>query len=432
MNSHFFVVGAAKAAIPYPQNFFPYRSWGPRYLTGIHDDLCVRVVYIQKPRELLFVCVENGDIDPKWVDKLAKAADVAPHTIFLFATHTHTAPYIGGYWPENVQDVEKSRAYTACAWQTVVNTVQRAKACAQPATVQFGRGECNVSVNRDVVGFDLWSGRTTYIQGQNFHGYSDKTVLTLLFRREDGSPLAVLFNYAVHSSILFHTDQKDGGQMASGDLAGSAMQQTEAALGKGCVALFTMGAAADQDARYTGSYVERDENGQYRHRDFGLGSFALVDSLGRELASEVIALCAKETVSPENSVITTASAVLSIAGKKRNEGPGVPIPRGLDDYEPHGKVPLPVMLARLGDVWMVGIGCEITSHIGAEIRSALARMGHKNVWIITQCNGASSYMADEESYKKVTFKAKASYMMPGASRKLIEGILSLEKKTAES
>ena len=62
----------------------------------------------------------------------------------------------------------------------------------------------------------------------------------------------------------------------------------------------------------------------------------------------------------------------------------------------------------------------------------LARMGHKNVWIITQCNGASSYMADEESYKKVTFTAKASYMMPGASRQLIEGVLSLEKKTAES
>ena len=57
-------VGTAKLAIPYPEDFFPYHSWGPRRLVGVHDDLCVRVIYICDHGELLMVSVENGDIDP--------------------------------------------------------------------------------------------------------------------------------------------------------------------------------------------------------------------------------------------------------------------------------------------------------------------------------------------------------------------------------
>lgn len=428
MECYAFRIGAAKAAIPYPEDFFPYRSFHSRYLTGVHDDLYVRVIYIKAPGEILFVSIENGDIDPSWVEKLAEEVYVPYQHIFLSATHTHTAPYIGSYWPEAVYDMEKSAAYTAYAWQTVVGTVKEAMGHVEAARMQFSCGSCQVNVNRDVVSVDPSSNRLTYTTGQNFHGYSDKTVQSILFSRKDGTPLAILFNYAVHSSILFGTKLKDNGQMASGDLAGFAMRQVESVFGSDCVSIFTMAPAADQGPRYSGCWTYQDKIGQRQRTDFGMGSFALVASLGGELANEVIHLCALQAGEQMLPDVRSAANILWIPGKVKKEGPDIPRPKSPAEYEASDPVPLPVTLAKVGDVLVVGVGCEITSQIGIDIQNALHNIGYKNIFIITQCNGSSSYMSDDEGYEKVTFAAAASHMMPGASTHLVEGILRLAEK----
>ena len=192
----------------------------------------------------------------------------------------------------------------------------------------------------------------------------------------------------------------------------------------GCIALFAMAPAADQDPRYSGAVMYIDGDGKMHREDFGMGAYALVESLGGELGTEVIALCRQpgETLS---AAIRCRTDEVWVPGKVKKEGPGVPPPTSPADYEPADPVPVPIGTVRIGDVLIVAVGCEINTGIGTEIEEALSHSGYEKVYIITQCNGSSSYMADDGCYEKVTFTAKASHMMPGASRYLTRGITSL-------
>lgn len=430
MEQFLYRVGTAKLAIPYPEDFFPYHSWGPRRLVGVHDDLYVRVIYLSAPGELLLVSVENGDIDPLWVGKLAEASGVAEENILLSATHTHTAPYIGGYWPEDVDDVEKSERYTVKAWETVVEAVKRAMRETVPAALQYGVGSCDVNVNRDRPMKDPETGKTVYRIGKNIHGYSDKSVPVLRFLREDGTSAAVLFNYGVHSSILFATDMAPGGQLASGDLAGCAMSRVEQALGHGAVAMFTLAPAADQNARHIGTFMDVDENGKRRGGNYGSGSYIVVDLLGRELADEVLDVCEGLSSSCAAETIRTVTETVYVPGKEKKEGPGAKWPESPAEYEPADPVPLPLAVTAIGELALVSIGCETSSANAPEIKRILREKGFRDAVIITQCNGSSSYMSDAKGYQVVTFSARASHMMPEAVDCLYAGVEKLAVQAA--
>lgn len=425
MGQFIYRVGKAKMAIPYPENFFPYHSWGPRRLTGIHDELYVRVIYLAAPGELLMVSVENGDIDPQWVKKLANASGVAEENILISATHTHTAPYIGGYWPEDVEDVEKSERYTANAWNTVVKAVKRAMSKTTPAALQYGVGCCDVNVNRDCPVRDPESGKTVWRVGKNLHGYSDKNVYVMRFLGEDGTTEALLFNYGVHSSVLFAADMKDGGQLASGDLAGNAMGHVEKALGNSAVAMFTMAPAADQNARHNAVFMDIDETGRLQSGDYGANSYIVVDLLGRELSGAVLEVCEGLSGFCSAESIRTVAGTIYVPGKIKKEGPGQKWPDSPADYEPADPVPLPLAVTAIGELAIVSIGCEISSGNAPEIKRIMSEKGFHNAMIITQCNGSSSYMSDAKGFQAVTFSAKASHMMPEAVECLFAGVEKL-------
>lgn len=423
-------VGTAKLAIPYPEDFFPYHSWGPRRLTGVHDDLCVRVIYLSAPGELLLVSLENGDIDPLWVTKLAEVSGVAEENILISATHTHTAPYIGGYWPEDVDDVEKSEKYTVNAWNTMVEAVRKAMSKTEPACLQYGVGSCDVNVNRDMPVKDPETGRTVYRVGKNIHGYSDKNVYVMCFSRESGETAAVLFNYAVHSSILFAANMKDGGQLASGDLAGCAMDRVEKFLGHGAVAMYTLAPAADQNARHNATFTYVDEKGEIQHGDYGAGSYIVVDLLGGELADEVLHVCEGLSDSRTAEHIQTVTETIFVPGKAKKEGPHHLWPQSPAEYEPSDPVPLPLAVTAIGDMAIVSIGCELSSVNAPEIKRIVSEKGFRDTVIITQCNGSSSYMSDPRGYQVVTFSAKASHMMPEAVNCLFAGVERLAAQAA--
>lgn len=428
----FYMAGAAQKCIPTPEDLFPYHSWGPRRLTGTHDDLLVRVIYVRSPGELLMVSVENGDIDPAWPGALSALVHVPEEKIMLSVTHTHTAPYIGGYWPENVEDVEKSRRYAQVVWETLTAAVKEAMENPCPVTLQSGSGSCSVNVNRDLPCIDGKTGKKTYKKTANYHGYSDKTVEVMRFVRQDGTTLGLLFNYSVHSSMLFGTRLKDGGQLVSGDLAGYAMKKVEKALGKGAVAMFTMAPAADADPRYNTAWTElEEETGKMRWCDYGEGSFAVVDALAGELAGEVLLVCSQMQDEACREVRCAAKTIL-VPGKrkndpKRDEENGV-CKQQTEGFEPAEDVPIPLCVCSFGKLALVGIGCETSSQNSPAIRDIMKSAGCERCIIATQCNGSSSYMSDEEGYQYGKFSAMASHMMPEAIQCMYDGIRLLAEE----
>jgi hypothetical protein len=101
-------------------------------------------------------------------------------------------------------------AYTATVNDRIVAALRQAKSSLQPVRLGLGTGSADVSINRDVFTSQGWQ------MGFNPNGPSDKTVWVVKFEKPSGEPIAVLFNYAVHSTVTL------GNQVVSGDLAGAA------------------------------------------------------------------------------------------------------------------------------------------------------------------------------------------------------------------
>ena len=68
--------------------------------------------------------------------------------------------------------------------------------------------------------------KTTIVLGRNPYGTTDKEVLVMKVAKADGSPLAVMFDYATHGTSL-----GTGNYTISGDVPGLAEQFVEKILG---------------------------------------------------------------------------------------------------------------------------------------------------------------------------------------------------------
>jgi hypothetical protein len=126
----------------------------------------------------------------------------------------------------------------------------------QLARVAWGTGVSFINVNRDRV--DPKTNR--WWEGPNYQGTSDKTVAVVRIETPAGKPIAVYYNYAVHGVITGTLD------MISGDIPGAASRYLEESLGEDAVALWTSGAAGDQNPIYF--------NQTYELRDIRIADYA--------------------------------------------------------------------------------------------------------------------------------------------------------------
>ena len=108
------------------------------------------------------------------------------------------------------------------------------------ARVGYGTGESYINVNRQII--DPKTGK--WWEGPNREGPSDKTVAVLKFESLSGEPLAVYYNYAVHGVIAGQLDQ------ISGDIPGATSRYVEDSFDDDVVAVWSTGAAGDQNPIY--------------------------------------------------------------------------------------------------------------------------------------------------------------------------------------
>src|SRR5207244_2032770 len=101
-------------------------------------------------------------------------------------------------------------------------------------------GESYINVNRQII--DPKTGR--WWEGPNREGPSDKTVAVVKFETTTAEPIAVYYNYAVHGVIAGQLDQ------ISGDIPGAASRYVEESFDDKVVAVFSNGAAGDQNPIY--------------------------------------------------------------------------------------------------------------------------------------------------------------------------------------
>ncbi len=234
-----FQAGAGRADIALPATLFPIDGF-----TAQHDPLAVRVLVMDDGRQRVAVVVVDqtslGDANIAAMKAIVtEVAGVAADNIVVCASHGFSAPHATPpqFTPPELKD--KVATLSAAINAAVRTAAGDAKSHLQPAKVGFGSGISRVGVNRDVpTPFGWWL-------GGNDAGYSDPTLALLRFDDAGGKPIAEVMDYGIQSSVLDFSVDAKGDRQVSSDLAGVATRTLEAH-SPGSVALFLVGAAADQ------------------------------------------------------------------------------------------------------------------------------------------------------------------------------------------
>ncbi|WP_206742133.1 neutral/alkaline non-lysosomal ceramidase N-terminal domain-containing protein [Hyphomonas polymorpha] len=406
----------------------------PGIFTGILDPIHVRAIVLENgAQRAALVTVDAGAIPNEIWQRLTTKAEaelgIPANQVILTATHTHSVPF---GWSVGYEE----QLYQA---------VEEAAAALQPAKMASGTGVSYINVNRNII--DPATGR--WWEGPNYQGPSDKTVAVLSFQSLDGAPIAVYYNYAVHPVITGNLD------LISGDIPGAASGYIEESLGEDAVAVFSYGAAGDQNPIFfqqtydlreirIADFAARGEDisnamppgGQGMDRSNPKVAMLMEQqkqmnaTLGQMLGEEVLHVLRSGLARPVTQAsISGAQMTVSCPGRNRLDK-GRAGYAGV--YEDADSVPMKLSLLRIGDTVIGGIDAEIFTMIAQRFK---AESPIKNSIVATLTNGMSrsGYIPNDAAFAQNTFEVVSSRVKPGcAETAIVNGFLDLIEDTGTS
>lgn len=394
---------------------------------GVLDPLHVRAVVIESNgRRAALVSVDAGALGAATWDHVSGRVErelaIPAAQLQLTATHTHSAPFM------------RNRAFE----DRIVEAIARAAAELKPARMTVGTGVSHINTNRNII--DPETGR--WWEGVNSDGVSDKTVAVLTFETPEGQPIAVYYNYGVHAVVTGNLD------LISGDIPGATSNYIEASLGPDVVALWSTGAAGDQNPIYfqqtydlrqirIEDYARRGEDisnamppgGQGMDRDDPRVALLMdqqkqmILSMGQMLGEEVLRVARFSHERPVASAeIVGGSTVISCPGRQRTDQGRAGYPGSYVDADP---VEIKLSLLRIGDVVIGGVDGEVFSAIAQRFK---AESPFKHTMMATLTNGMarSGYIPSDEAFGYHTFEVLGSRLKQGcAEGAIVNGLLDL-------
>ena len=231
--------GVARVDIT-PKVGVAHAGWGAQtHQVSIGNDMPLHVTALVVTKgnvELAIVDVDIGIFtnpqDKKIRELISKKSGIPFGNIRLAYTHTHSGPITFGQWIKDGIDLANEWWNTipdACA-----KAVIEAKATAQPARTGFGRGSCDVNINRRPS-----RDNGQLFTGRNWDGAVDHSVDVVSFDDADDNPIATIVNYAMHPTIMAHQNQ-----WVTPDFPGPMRSVVEHTVGGLC--LFLQGASGNQ------------------------------------------------------------------------------------------------------------------------------------------------------------------------------------------
>jgi hypothetical protein len=387
--------GAARVDITPPKDaalpMSGYAGRGP--YQGIHDHIYARALVLDDgtTRAAIVSCDLIGFSEPVWqalAGRIEKDAGIRRENLLLAGVHTHEAPTPG---------LPDSNPYQAALHDSIVDAVRQAGANLKPAHAGYGTGQASVNINRVAR-----SPQGGWMLGVNPEGVSDKTVAVVKFESAAGETIALFVNYAVHGTVMGQKNLQVGG-----DLPGATSRFLEQKLGGQTVALWTSGAAGDQNAIY------------------GPGeNFSQVDILGRILGEEALRVAAGIRTRPVTR-LRGAQTVVSCPGQRAPKGanPGRDLNIQFEDAPP---VSIRLSLLMVGNIAFTGVSGEVLTRIGERLKR---ESPFTRTMMVTHCNGSSGYLPDDESYKHVSYEIVSSRAKPGcAESAIVNGLVEMMER----
>ena len=393
--------GAAKVDITPPKEMFPLTA-GQTY-GSVHDPLFARALVLDNGAEKVALIsvdatqIPNGD---EVIEAVIKELGISRQRLIISATHNHNAPTSGGMRPDN--------PYFVIFKKGIVEAAKQANARLQPARVGFGTGKAYVNTNRDE---KIGEG---YHMGYVPEGPSDKTVAVVTLTKPTGEPIAVYANYAVHAVVMFRSRTKDGHVQITGDLPGATSNYVEERLGNNAIALWTAGAAGDQNPMFMSTY-NQDHPDVF---DEGAAGWGTLDVQARRLGEEIVRVTKRVQNTSDRATLWAASTSVTCPGRQRAEPakPGTPgggylAPADVKmiDGDP---VNIPLSLLMINDIALAGVSGEVFTEIGQNLKRDSI---FDRTMMVTMMPNGIGYIPTDKAFLMPAEKALTNRLKPGCA-----------------
>jgi hypothetical protein len=412
--------GAAKVDVT------PAEDALPQSYDGILDRIYSRAIVIDDGAAVAaLVSVDAGAVpDAIWQEvtrRLESELGIPADNVLLTATHTHSVPR------------QDAGPYT----DKIVESVRLAKARMVNARVGYGTGVSYLNVNRNIIDPNT----RRWWEGPNYDGPSDKTVAVIAFEDARGEPIAVYYNYAMHAVTVGQLD------MVSADAPGTASKYVEDSFDGNVVALWSSGAAGDQNPIY---FQQTYDLREIRVKDYAARGIdisnamppggeglnrqdptviklmnqqkQMILSMGQLLGEEVLHVTRGMDRMESNVRIAGRHKIVSCPGRERtNEGrAGFP-----GEYREAGPVDIRLGLLEIGDIRIGAVNAEVFNPIAQRLKH---ESPYARTMMATLTNGMarSGYIPHDAGFGMYTFEVLSSRLQPGcAESAIVDGLLDL-------
>ena len=387
--------GVARVIITPPVGIYQIgflRDSGSR---SIHDDLYATALVVGNGQnKAALVSCDLLFLHPEVISQVradvGARTGIPPANIMFCCTHTHSGPIV--YALPDSDDRE--RGYVTNLIYQLSGAVCMANDDMREAQAGVGRGSVQIGINRRARKPD----GTTSI-GENPEGPVDTEVGVIRFDTSDGTPIAVVVNYACHPVILGPKSLA-----ISADYPGQTRRVVEQITG--AKMLFVQGASGDINP--LGGVRDSYENAEW---------------LGTMLAGEVIRVYEELKLEPLRTVkaINTSLRVPlePLPQEMREQEPWADFGKRVDEHRPwpwkvevheeEGRLSTPAEMQalRLNDAVVVSAPGEVFVEIGQAVKekSPLA-----NTFFAGYTNGCISYIPMPEAYPQGGYEVQGAYL----------------------
>lgn len=340
-------------------------------MEGVHDPLLAIALFIDNgEKKIVFCSVDHLGFTYEMVQAITKQIHARPELkeceIFVGSSHTHSGggaylniPVLGASLAGNY-DAKTTQLYIDKTYDAILQAYQHKT----PAKIGIGYGEAKpLSQYRG-----LWPKGITPLN----------SVTVIKVTHPDGSPLAVLFNYPVHPTVL-----RSQNRLFSADFVGYARDHLQSSIGSDVQPIYFNGAQGDIIPT-----IFNEEN-----------RFDSCDQLAKSLADTVKSIWEKTEASDTCQIATQKE---SYSFKPQPNPFGVALP--VDLYK--SEMNLVVLNKLHAFITMPG---ELSCLYDKSLKEMGNKLGFDHVSILGLTNDAHGYIILPESWEHKTFESGLSF-----------------------
>lgn len=399
MDGKTFMAGAAKGNITPLDYMMPMPLLFILKFDRVLDPVYARALALSDGKEeALFITLDMTLVPEAddLLDSLSDQTGIPRENIFVSATHTHGVTPLSLVNFGGIGGMKKREWYSQIK-ATLIRTVQVARSNMVPAKIGYGTGFSEVNVNRDLDGYPS-------VLGSNFDRPSDKTIRMVRFDSLDGDTIALVVNYACHSVVMNGALHAGLRTYWTGDLAGNTSTKLEKQMG-GAVALYSCGAAGDQNPALRAQYGGPTGKGNPAVKNLGRASINVLEYLSE--------IHSRDILRANDQIVCTETEGKIYAKQKTVQ---------VELNNPGDTIEYTLRLFGLGNIMVQGIDAEIVTSVGQAIVNASP---YDNTILVTLANGYKGYCPDDWEVDHKAFEWNESIKKGAAQKAFLEGFAQI-------